>query len=170
MKSSLLIAALIALFGTQAFASAPTEPLLKSCHSTVRFEGKTLETNMEVFGTVDKASARITVVRPAPGVSEDVAQVVVANVRPGLAKLGIEGGAIDSLNLAEKLVVHAMSLEKLGGMGFKSGIDLNAVRSATVYSIGTSTSMGMSAIVEAKNAQGKVLGSYLGGFFVAPCK
>ena len=53
---------------------------------------------------------------------------------------------------------------------YKTGIDLKKVRSAKVYTIGDADEMVSTAIVETKDANGKLLGSFVGGFLVFPCK
>jgi hypothetical protein len=67
-----------------------------------------------------------------------------------------------NLNIAEGLIVHAMTMESdpLFAGNFSSGINLKKVRSGRVYLIGEPTDMGMTAVVEAKDEQGKTLGSY----------
>jgi hypothetical protein len=53
---------------------------------------------------------------------------------------------------------------------FTTGINLKKVDSAWVFTIGEVTNMGGTSIVEARDAKGKTLGSFLGGFLVSPCK
>lgn len=78
----------------------------------------------------------------------------------------------EKLNQAENLIVHAMTLESdpVFAGKFKTGVNLQAVRSARVFIVGEETNMGSTSIVEAKDSKGKVLGSFLGGFLVSPCK
>ncbi len=97
---------------------------------------------------------------------EEKASVGDYSVRESLKPFDI-GSNPDGPNLAENLVVHAMTVEP---MGMKSGIVLSKVRSAKVYFIGEMAEMGGTAIVEARDGKGKLLGSYLGGFLVSPCK
>ena len=51
-----------------------------------------------------------------------------------------------------------------------SGIELEKVRSARTFTFGDSTNMGSTTVVEALDQDGQLLGSFLGGFLVAPCK
>jgi hypothetical protein len=57
---------------------------------------------------------------------------------------------------------------------YRSGINLALVRSVRVYGIGESEDgqpqMGQPAIIEAKDARGRVLGSFVGGFLVGTCQ
>jgi hypothetical protein len=99
---------------------------------------------------------------------EDTYTASVYVVRKGLT----ENTDVEGLNPAEALIVHAMILENdpdLEGQ-FTTGINLKKVDSAWVFTIGEVTNMGGTSIVEARDAKGKKLGSFLGGFLVSPCK
>lgn len=99
---------------------------------------------------------------------EDIAIISSDVVREGLTTESDP----DTLNPAERLIVHAMTLteDPVFGGEYSSGIDLTQVRSATLFQVGQSGNMGSSTIVEAKDKNGAILGSFLGGFLVAPCK
>ena len=75
-------------------------------------------------------------------------------------------------NEAESLIIAAsgfLNSPEIGKM-FSVGLDLLAIRNATVYSIGKATHMGRSVIVDAKDQYGNSLGSFLTGFFPFACK
>ena len=74
------------------------------------------------------------------------------------------------LNLTERVILHAMGLVEGFNGFFSVGFDLKEVRTATVYVVGKMGNIGGTAIIEAMGKDGKVLGSYLGGFLVAPCQ
>jgi hypothetical protein len=79
----------------------------------------------------------------------------------------------DSLTDVERLILHAMSLTSDPQVKkvFSSGIDLSKVRSVKAITLAENpTDIGSVTIVEAKDAEGKVLGSFLGGFLVSPCR
>ena len=168
MKSSLLIAALFVLAGTKAHAIAPNMALVKSCETVISFEGKTGQLVFEIYSNGKISSSRFFDKRSLTEVREDSASIYEETVRPGLESVKIEDDtALESLNKAETLVVHAMSVKELG---MTAGLDLSSIRYAKVYVVGTPTSYGSSSIIEAKDANGKLLGTFLGGFFVAPCQ
>lgn len=76
------------------------------------------------------------------------------------------------LNLAEKLISHAMLLENdpVFEGSFSTGLDLTKIRSASVFLVGEISNMGGIAIVESKDENGKNIGSFLGGFLISPCQ
>ncbi len=76
------------------------------------------------------------------------------------------------LNFAEKLIAHAMMLEAEPTLStfMSSGIELEKVRSARTFTFGEATNMGSTTVVEALDENGTLLGSFLGGFIVTPCK
>jgi len=55
---------------------------------------------------------------------------------------------------------------------FSAGFDLSKVRTVTVYKMGEDAEnpIGATLIVEAFDSDKKALGSFLGGFLVAPCE
>ncbi|MES2528352.1 MAG: hypothetical protein V4598_14795 [Bdellovibrionota bacterium] len=99
---------------------------------------------------------------------EDKYVVEVNTVREGLT----ENSDDEALNTAEKLIVHAMTLENdpVFEGKLRTGVKLKNVRSAKVYLIGEVTNMGGTAVVEASDKNGKALGSFLGGFLISACK
>jgi hypothetical protein len=90
------------------------------------------------------------------------------SVRKGLASELLDLDGLEDLNFGEQIVLHAMAVEELE---MSSGIDLKKVRSITVYHfVEEGVNIGMLAIAEARDQDGKVMGSFMGGFLVAPCK
>ena len=78
----------------------------------------------------------------------------------------------ETLNLSEQLIVHAVLRSEdpeFKGV-YKTRIDIKKVRSAKVYTIGDADEMVSTAIVETRDANGKLLGSFVGGFLVFPCE
>ena len=86
----------------------------------------------------------------------------------------LEDDGLDDLdlNIAEQMISQAMILvyEPVYNGFFSVGFDLKEVRKATVYVVGKMGSMGGTAVIEAMGEDGRVLGSFLGGFLVAPCE
>ncbi len=70
------------------------------------------------------------------------------------------------------MIVHPIKLTEDPDFqgAYSTGIDLYKVRSAKMFTIGDRTNMGSSTIIEAKDANGQVIGSFLGGFLISPCK
>lgn len=102
------------------------------------------------------------------GEYSDTALISAESVRENLSRHTEPVG----LNHAEGLIVHAMRLSEdpMFNGEYSAGLDLSKVRSAKMYTVGEMTNMGSTTIVEAKDADDKVLGSFLGGFLVSPCK
>lgn len=156
-------------FATPAFASSPST--IKTCTTTISSPDGTLliPTVIEFIETDGVVKSKFTqIVNNQPVTRNDAAEVSELTIRPGLkAEMDPEG-----LNTAELLIVHAMTMgaDPIMKGSQNAGIDLAAARSAKVFLIGKPTHMGLSAVIEAKDQDGKNLGSYLGGFLVSPCK
>jgi hypothetical protein len=56
------------------------------------------------------------------------------------------------------------------GKYFSVGLDLTAIRHAVTYQVGDFTHMGGTVIIEAKDKNGKDLGSFVTGFLPFACK
>ena len=78
--------------------------------------------------------------------------------------------APDGLNDAEKLLVLAMDYYR----GYRGSddvrIDFSKVKRAKVYSVGREPGPEASSVVDAFDAQGRLLGSFFGGRIVVPCR
>ena len=162
------VAMTLMVLSSSAFAQ---QSVVKECSVTMQImdTGKSADMNMKIISKDGKLSAEITTSSEGTVSSTtDTVEVSEGTVRENLLSQ-IE--ALD-LNDAEKVVGHAMitAQDPVLSTIFSSGIDLQKVRSAKVYTIGVHTSMGSAAIVEAKDANNKILGSFLGGFLVSPCK
>ncbi len=149
-----------------AAVSAP----VKTCNTTLSMPGETpVPTKMEIFDVGGTLKATVTqTVDGQTNSYDDKATIGDYPVREGLT----EETDVEDLNPAESLVVHAMTLENdpVFEGKIRSGVALKKVRAAKVYTVGETTNMGGTAIVEARDSRGKALGSYLGGFLVSPCK
>ena len=165
MKSLVLTGGL--LLSSTAFA----ETIVKSCQTTLGFEGQSIETLVEI---VDRGRDLVGRTTQAGATWSNQAMVFDAPVRAGLQPQTMESideTDSDDLNLGETLIQHAMTITAIPEMNQKAGLDLSQVRSVKVFQIvDEEVNIGMTAIVEAKDAQGKTLGSFLGGFLVSPCR
>ncbi len=171
MKKTILLISAISLMSFSAMAGS--QKLLKTCSVDLTMPGETqvIATKINVLENKNsELTMSFTQIINGKAVTEsDTASIVSNTVRPGL--IG-ELSEDETLNLSEQLIVHAMLMSEdpdFEGV-YSTGIDLTKVRSATVYTLGDSSQMVTSAIVETKDENGKVLGSFLGGFVVHPCK
>jgi hypothetical protein len=157
MKTALILAT---LFSSSLFAGT-----IKTCSTTLEMpEMPAIPSKFEIIEEGGTLKAKVTQkVEGETSSYDDTATLAEYSVREGLT----EESNPEELNAGENLVVHAMTLE---GMGMSSGVSLKKVRYAKVYTIGEVTNMGGTAIVEARDSKNKLLGSYLGGFLVSPCK
>lgn len=127
-------------------------------------------THIEVYKKGDANLAKISQTHDGKVSSYDEkAQITENNLREGLTSKSLD---LEDINIAEGLVAQAMAIEEdpVFEGRFQSGLDLKSVKSARVFQIGEATNMGMVAILEAKDKDGKDLGSFIGGSVVAACK
>lgn len=166
-------------------STAASAEVVKTCNTRMQSMGsvETVEMRFEILREGGVLKARMT----QPQVNEfydEVARIADFPVRAGLQAMDLddmlsedpEDMAPNDYNMGENLIVHAMTLEeseKFGGQS-RSGILLANVRSVRAYLIGEPedeiANVGVTAIVEAKDARSRVLGSFLGGLTVSPCR
>lgn len=165
---NLILCSLLLVLAIPAFAAPNT---IKTCATTIVSPDGT-QSIPTVFDIIERdgalVSASTQTLNDQPVTREESAAIEEHSVRPGLSP---ESNVAD-LNTAETLIVHAMTLGTIPGLKDTqiAGVDLQAIRSAKIYLMGKATHMGLSAIVEAKDQDGKVLGSFMGGFLVSPCR
>lgn len=171
MKNTILICSLLFMASVPVFAGE--KKLIKSCSTVLTMPEATqkIETQIDIFE--DESALTSTITQKLEGNTNtygDRAQIDVFNVQDELSA-DIEQD-IDNLNLAERLIVHALALteDPIFNDTLSAGLDLRKIRSAKIYTIGKPTNMGVTAIIEAKDEAGNNLGSFLGGFLVSPCK
>lgn len=167
MKNVFLFSVVAATFAASALAANP----IKTCSTDLAFpDRKTVPTKFEIFADQGSFKARVTqTTEGQTGVYEDTVEISQNTIRGGLTAKS------SSENIGEALVVHALSLteDPIFEGFFKVGFDLKAARTATVYEIGKSNgkdNIGLSAIVEARDQNGKALGSFFGGYLVSDCQ
>ncbi len=165
---NLICAAMVVFFAASAFAQ---DVVLKECRVQLKDpeSSDTLDMTMKVIEKSDK-SLRSLITQTRDGLAhsyEDVAEVSESSVRSNLSSKS----NTDNLNEAEMLVVHAMMFEEEPSLqgAFRSGIDLKQVRSAKLFTIGERAELGSATVVEARDENNQVLGSFLDGFLVSPC-
>ena len=169
MKNALLLISAISLISFSAMAAGPK--LLKSCTTIVQMPGEPqkIPTKIDIVALPNNTLSAITTqkVKGKLVSQSEVSSIGKFKIRPGVNPEQ-DGPAY---NFAEQLIAHAMMMTSdpdFGGI-FSAGLDLRKVRYATVFTSGDAE-MGASAIVEARDVNGNILGSFLGGFLVHPCK
>lgn len=172
MKKALMTLSIASLLSMNAFAA---DKLIKTCETSLPDldgTGQSAPMKIEIFQKKDsKYYALVTqTVAGFKGSFKEEAEVSEHEVCEGLT--GGDDLGSEDLNLAEQLVSHAMALEYDPIMEgrMSTGIDLKKVRRAKVFDFSKEGDMGKMAIVEAKDKNGKTLGSYLGGFLISSCK
>lgn len=103
-------------------------------------------------------------------------EVVNVDAMKGSVREGLTGEDLESDDGSEveRFIVHALAITQDKELKdyFSAGFDLTKVRDATVYLIAPrpEDNIGKAAVIQARDADGKVLGSFLGGLFVTPCQ
>lgn len=161
---------LLALLTTPAMAQS----VIKTCTADLLdFDSEVpVTTRIDIIKKIDGSLEALTSVKNAEHL-KDEATVTTYQIKVGLKQEQlVKDDDLDKLNDGEKLIVHAMAMTEdpeLDGK-FSAGMKLAEVRSVKVYNIGKASKWGMIGIVEAKDANGKELGSFFGGFLIAACK
>ena len=174
MKKAFIMGMML-MMAAPAFSMEQTT--IKSCSTSVTFPGSDSAVEMKI-DIVEEAGTLTAVVSQKVGAEDATVGAQASSIVEEKVRAGLTGEEIgdEDLNSAEVLISHALILtgeEVLAG-SMSAGLDLKAVRSAKIYSVGApgqdNGRMGAPAIVEAKDADGKDLGSFFGGFIVSPCK
>lgn len=160
---SLLVSLMLA--GPAAFAHN-----VLTCNTVVYSEKGRKTISIFVDREDQKFTARSPELRGDQVFPVDVSEM---SVREGLsAQMDVDAA---NLNVAERLVLFPLMVAS--GDAFKDqtaplGIDLEAIRFAKVYHIdpNPNDNIGMFALVEAKDAEGKPLGTFLSGLLFGACK
>jgi hypothetical protein len=153
-----------------------SESIIKDCNTTL--------TDLDTNEKKDYVITVLSTENGPQGYSEEVSTGVVENlnqtriiedsVRENLNQIDLESDELDTANLnaVERLILHAIFITSDESLNeyFSAGMDLTKVRSAKVYLLSDLDIYGSLAIVEAKDAEGKPLGSFFGGLAVTPCK
>jgi len=152
-------------------ANTNASPLLKKCAVSLKETdfSKPMNLTIRIFSKGRAFSALIT--------QEIGNEVANFNTFASISEMEVRQNFVNDsnrseLNRAERLVRHAMVLtsEPMMKGAYSAGIDLSAVRKARLYTVGDANKMGSTTIVEAYDQKDLLLGSFLGGFFLSPCK
>ena len=167
IKKKLMIASLM----LQGFAGSAIagELTIKECKASLMLDASQVDMLIQFNINEDVLTSVVTQsTRGKTQTKNWTAQSFENKVREGL-KPNTNPAA---LNEVEKFILHAMlvSSDPILGSDLSAGIDLEAVRSAKVYIAGERARMGSLAVVEAKDSQDRLLGSFVGGLLVAPCR
>ena len=171
MKKTILLISTISLMSFSAIAG--DQKIIKSCSADITMPGETLVVPSKFDVIRNKNSElSISLTQTVDGVT--TTEIETATITKNKVRAGLIGelSEDETLNLSEQLIVHAMLMSEdpdFEGV-YSTGIDLKKVRSAKIYVIGDANEMVTSAIVETRDENGKILGSFLGGFVVFPCK
>lgn len=147
------------------------EQLVKRCKVRLQNpdDAKLVDMEIEIKST-EPGSLEALISQTVDGVnssSSETVNVVTEIIRSGLTP------EIDytDLNQVESLILHAIALQDPIFEGkYSAGLDLSKVRLAKAYILDEQTEMGFTAIVEAMDINGHLLGNFLGGFIVSPCQ
>jgi hypothetical protein len=146
---------------------------VKTCNTVLpNFDGGQVAVNLVITRNAQgNLESRVIENGDSSDVVVDTAAVESFTVRAGITAGDLDDVDDSDFNLGEKLISHAMALlgPELEGM-FSLSLDLSKVRSVKVYTLGDATNMGQVSIIEAKDAQGRDMGSFVGGFLIGDCK
>jgi len=143
------------------------DKVIKTCETDIKLDSDSVNTKIVITSVDGKLEAKVT-----QNGNSYIDSVVVEEGTVN-SELSADVDAYDNdLNKLELLVVHAMALteDPIFEGTMSAGMDLKNIKSAKLYIVGKETKFGSSTIVEAKDANGKDLGSFLGGFLVGACK
>lgn len=154
----------------------PSKPkIVKTCSTRIpalEKNEKPMDMKVEIIDTGGKLSSKVT---QAGMTKDDNAKKGEFPVRELLNKDADPDRL--RLNEGESLIVHAMTMTnspEMKGLMSVGKFKLKDVRSVTTYQFGIDEKamnpIGSTTLVEAKDAKGKVLGTFLGGFMISPCK
>jgi len=144
-----------------------------TCNATLAFPGEaSIETSISI--TKIKKEYKGSVVQRKNGQEiqkfEDKATFSSNVVRPGLELIDLHANNDHlKLNSAEQLIVHAMFISSMPEMNIHLSFNLKDIKKANVYQVGSSN-IGSTSLIEAFDADGIKLGSFIGGFLVSECK
>jgi len=144
--------------------------LIKSCTFQIKIPGQSriASTVYNIIKTEDKLIAKglQTINGNKVELQDEVAQYFEYEVRENVSRNDKD------LNLAEKLITGTQEFLDNPELGsaFSVNLDLKKIRKAKVFQVGKFTHMGGIAIIEAQDAEEKVLGSFVTGFLPFACE
>ena len=167
LKIALMLFAMTLALRTQA-----AEVLVKTCATEIKFVGdaRTIPTLIQIF-MLDPKNFKATVHQTMNGVTSTRDHVTTIEVFP--VRSGLEPSlSFDGLNAGERLIMHALLVTENPTYSgtYSAGFDLRAARYVRVYEMQTTGAKVVTALIEAKDGEGKDLGTFLGGYLIGPCK
>ncbi|MCB0349540.1 MAG: hypothetical protein KDD38_00040 [Bdellovibrionales bacterium] len=169
MNSLKILFALMTLF-TFNIAQASKGEIVKICSFTVKFPGEasSVPTVYTIVKSDNQLIAKATqVVEKHPvNLPDEPAIITEFSVRADVSR------DTPDRNLAEDLIagtIEFLDSEEFRGE-FSVGLDLNSIRQAKVYQVGQFTHMGGTVIIEARDQNGKAMGSFVTGFIPFACE
>lgn len=151
-------------------SSAMASKIVKTCSFVVKMpeNNSAVPTTYQIIQDGNNLIAKTTQLvngKPADLPIEDVLMNDFS-VRPGITTNTL------NMNQAEQLIAGTDEFLKTPDVGafFSVGVNLTLIRHARVYQIGKFTHMGGSAIIEARDENGKDLGSFVTGFMPFACE
>lgn len=178
MKKTVLAGLMtLSLMASSAFAA---DKLVKRCQTTLStLDEESIPVEMD-FKIVKRDGKLLTIFTQTMSgfvtTQELTAETSSYKIREGLLNNmeDLNDEQLEQLNPGELLILHAMAFDGDPEMNksFNSGIkDLSKVRKVNTFLMaGDPNDLGSTTIIEAFDAKGKIMGSFLGGFLVSACK
>ena len=156
---------------TLTWAASPA--LITLCSATYTMPGKSqsIPTTFQIFNSQDKAMIHVSqVIEGESSFYEDTLDINEYAVRADLTAESRQ--CLNDLNPAESLISSTMEFLQTPDLGtfFTTGLNLKAIRSAKLYTIGKTTHMGATVIIEARDESGNKIGSFITGFLPYACE
>jgi hypothetical protein len=158
------------IFSLLVLASLAQAEVIKTCKSTLQMPDaqKVVPTTFEIVKNGNSLIGKTTQIIDGKSTQlpDEEASITEADIHADLATLKSE-----DLNEAEGLILGTQNFLKDPEIGkfFSVGLDLKAIRHAKLFQIGKFTHMGGTVIIEAKDENGKDLGSFITGFIPFAC-
>ena len=169
MKKILTIIGMVSIASTVFASAALADEVVKTCNAAIKAPGSdsTIATTIKIVKVDGKLIGQLSQVIEGQTVNAPDEAVTAEELS---VRAGLTSEAAD-LNEAENFVQATLEAIKDPEMApyFSAGFDVQLVRHAKLYTVGRSTHMGGTVILEASDANGKSLGSVLTGFFTFPC-
>ncbi|HEY8269550.1 MAG TPA: hypothetical protein VIG33_01570 [Pseudobdellovibrionaceae bacterium] len=170
MRAMLTIFGLLFVSSTYFTSTSFAEEIVKTCSIKMKMPGdnRVIPTTFQIVksGNVLIAKTIQTVNGNSGELPNESASIAEFSVRAGLT------ANTPNMNEAENLIQGTEGFLNNPDIGssFSVGLDIKSVRSAKVYEIGKFTHMGGTVIIEAKDKDGKEMGSFVTGFMPFACE
>ena len=170
MKKMITILGLVLISSTIFNSASFAGEVVKTCSFKIKMPGdsRVLSTTYQIIKNGAELIAKTT--QTENGATNELpvesASIAEFSVRAGLTSTA------PNMNEAERLIQGTEEYLNTPDFGnsFNVGLNLKSIRSAKVYQIGKFTHMGGSVIIEAKDKDGKKMGSFVTGFMPFACE